>query len=208
MDTDPIDESEDNDSEYARLVNVNCRQGALSNLWYRLIGRDSATRSWQRQADPDLVFDLDKLTLCGVDVGSSVNRLQDTGLGPADESYGDGVRALHYPDLGLDITAYDSSGICILELHWYDREWKHSPDRSFPGRCLFDGRELSLSSATKAADVQEMLGPPTTQEEGDEGFSSLEYRVSKGEITFSFDDEEGGGLSFALCHAGFMLKDF
>ena len=199
-------EEPDDDGRLARLVEVHRRRAHVMNLWYRLVGRHSVTRAWQRDANARLEFDFDRLALCGVGVGAAVERLRDTGLGPADESYGDGVRVLSYLDLGLEIAASEVRGIHTLELHWWRSETL--ADESFPGRCLFDGRELSLSSQTECEEVREMLGTPSSEETGDEGFTSLEYRVSKGEVSFSFDEEEGGGLSHAVCFAGFILKDF
>ncbi len=182
---------------------VQKRDGWLANLFYRLTGRASVSRSWSRDPKPRLEFDLGELTLNGVGVGQSARRLGDLRLGPATEVITGEHQHFDYDDLGLVIMAFETRGICEFVLHWYTGSMA---DSSFPGKMLFHGREVPLSAESTRADVEEMFGTPTNVEEDkDEDYLCLEYKVDKGELSFVFNED--GTVSFANGYAAWYLAD-
>lgn len=188
---------DEDDADTVSTVIVCRRSWGVFNLLYRLLGRRSVTRSWTRQKDPPLQFDFDALALCGVGLGRSLRKLSDLGLGPADEEFGEGNRYLEYDDLGLEVWASENEGIFCFALQWHDPDmifWK-----SFPGKCLFRGREVRLSGHTRRDDVLEQFGPPAEVPE-EEGSSWMSYAVRDGEFTFYFSDE--GELISIDCTSG------
>lgn len=187
----------EDEADTVSTVTVCRRSWGLFNLLYRLLGRRSVTRTWTRQKDLELEFNFDTLTLCGVGLGRSLQRLSDLGLGPADEEFGEGNRHLEYSDLGIEVWASDRDGIWSFLLHW----WKPGMTlcSSFSGKCFFRGRQVPLTWGTRRDDVLEHFGQPDDLPE-EKGSSWMSYAVPNGEFTIYFTDE--GGLSFIDCVAG------
>ena len=192
-DDDLVEDEEDEDEEIVRTVTVNQRTGVMRNLVYRLLGRKSVTRSWTRQPNPQLEFNFDKLTFCGVGFGQSVNALSLVGLGPAYETSGEGYRFLYYYDVGIEIWTSDADGIHAFLLYWWEFDSSFKP---FPGKCQFRGREFSLTKDTSRKAVLDYFGKPSdvTQEED---FSCVDYKVGGGEFSIIFDDDRT--ISFIQC---------
>ena len=59
------DDLKADEATQVKTVTVNRRAGRLSNLVYRLLGRNSVSCKWRRQANPQLEYNFDDLTLCG-----------------------------------------------------------------------------------------------------------------------------------------------
>ncbi len=188
-DASPDDDLAADDDMFWSGVAVNRRSWGILNSVYRLLGRQSVTRSWVRETNPRIEFNFDNLTLSGVGFGRGLNELSLLGLGPADEKYGEGCRSLSYDDLGLCITASDDEGIYCIEIQW----WDFGAYKPFPGECLVHGRAVPLTKDTDRKAILDYFGKPSDVTD-EEDFSSVEYEVAGGEFTIVFDDE--GTLSF------------
>ncbi|TWU17603.1 hypothetical protein Pla144_51050 [Bythopirellula polymerisocia] len=197
------DRKPDEESWGTPNVRVNRRTWRSLNVAYRLLGRRSVSKSWARASNPQIEFNFDSLTLSQIGLRQPATELNQLGLGPADEFYGEGCRSLHYNDLGLWVTSSDTTGIYHIMLKWWEcanplnfvsREKRYKP---FAGKCLFKGQHVELCKETRRESVIKSFGEPTCGYDED-GVLQIAYKVSGGEYAFIFEDFKLGDRTLSV----------
>jgi hypothetical protein len=107
------------------------------------LGRRDPTRYWQRAADLELTFALDRAALNTARLGGP---LEDAlFLGPAEDRRTTRLGIYCYYSLGVCVGTEDRPAITWFEIVYHDEDGRHQP---FRGRIVFEGREVVLTGIT------------------------------------------------------------
>ena len=145
------------------------------------------TRQWIEMPMPQMEFDFDSGSLCGVCLGSSFDKL--SWLGPAEcrRKYDSRNSLFVWYSKGLWIKIRDESFVALT--FWFQSP---SADQTepFSGRFAVRGRSFQSSRPVGRCRVETLMGEPTTRrmfDDVEDAVETLLYQISDRGYLFDFD---------------------
>lgn len=156
------------------------------------------TREWV--AEPGLVpaLDLDRHTLCGVALGEPFERLRGLGAAEGGTFGADGDYAYFSRGLRVEL----SKGRCETFQLYLVGEEGFVP---FIGRCVHQGRDVSLDGLVTESELTARFGPPYWRDEDEDGERLLFYEHpragTEGWIEWQLELDDAGRLTCLILTA-------
>jgi hypothetical protein len=145
------------------------------------------TAHWEGDYRLHLEFDFDTHSLCGIRIGSPVERL--TRLGRAEDWRAARQGLFCYYSKGLEIET-DAGVVTAYALIFNPAPWISSRHQTFRGVCKFNSESVILNEGTREEKIVQVFGPPHARDVDDEEILLFYDRDSvKWEVEFSLQKQ-------------------
>jgi hypothetical protein len=139
---------------------------------------------WEKDPALAVEFDFDHHTLCGVRVGSPVERFRP--LGPAEDKSKARKGVLCYYSKGFSVEARDDQAVEFVL--GFGEGWGGLAPRSaspFKGPIRYRGGQLQLGPQTTDVNIMTQFGPPAASDQRKGGEKVLKYAIR--DVTYAFE---------------------